>query len=477
MTVLWTSQDMVEAMGGRPYGNLPESVQGISIDTRTLERGEAFFAIKGDNFDGHDFGTAAIAAGAGLMVVAEAKLPALGRLNMPMIVVDDVLKALELLAAAARSRTRAQVIAVTGSVGKTSTKAALRHVLSAVGHVHASARSFNNHWGVPLSLARLPVDAQYAIFEIGMNHPGEIRPLVKLVRPQIAIVTLIAAAHLGYFNNLDEIAQAKAEIFEGIVPGGYALLNRDDDKFKLLDRLAREAGVEHVLGFGEHHRAQFKLVGCELHPDHSIMAARINGKTITARIGMPGRHIVQNILAVLGATHLAGADMELIALALGNLDAEEGRGKRYSLRHPKGLMTLIDESYNANPTSMAAAIDLLNTAPVSNGGRRIAVLGDMFELGSHSARLHGALSETLVRSKTDLVFLAGPEMKALAARMPDSSGMKYCPDVDALKPLLVGAVRSGDAIMIKSSNGAGFGQLVDALKTKYPPVADNSKTA
>lgn len=477
MTVLWTTRDMVDAMGGRPYGPLPESVQGISIDTRTLERGEAFFAIKGENFDGHDFGTAAIAAGAGLMVVAEAKLPALGRLNMPMIVVDDVLKGLERLAAAARSRTHAQVIAVTGSVGKTSTKAALRHVLSAVGNVHASDRSFNNHWGVPLSLARLPANAQYAVFEIGMNHPGEIRPLVKLVRPQIAIITLIAAAHLGFFKDLDEIAKAKAEIFEGIVPGGYALLNRDDDKFKLLDRLAREAGVEHVLGFGEHVRAQFKLIGCDLQSDHSVIAARISGRDITARITMPGRHVVQNMLAVLGAAHLAGAELDTVAAALNSLKAEDGRGRRYQLRHPKGPVTLIDESYNANPTSMAAAIGLLDTAPVANGGRRIAVLGDMFELGSHSERLHAGLSETLGRSKTDLVFLAGPEMKALAARLPDSANMKYCPNVDELKPLLVAAVHPGDAIMIKSSNGAGFGKLVDALKKKYPPAADGDKTA
>jgi UDP-N-acetylmuramoyl-tripeptide--D-alanyl-D-alanine ligase len=244
MSDLWTSEAMVEAMGGRPFGRLPEGVPGISIDTRTLKRGEAFFAIKGERHDGHDFATAAHVAGAGLLVVAEEKLPALGRISVPMIVVVDVLAALEKLGAAARARSDAKIIAVTGSAGKTTTKEALRHALSAVGKVHASDKSFNNHWGVPLTLARMPADCGYAIFEIGMNHPGEIRPLVKLVRPHIAIVTLIAAAHLGYFKDLAEIAHAKAEIFEGVAPGGTALINRDDAHFALLQKLARKAGVK-----------------------------------------------------------------------------------------------------------------------------------------------------------------------------------------------------------------------------------------
>ena len=244
MTMLWRADELVEAMDGRPFGHMPEGVNGISIDTRSLQPGDAFFAIKGETMDGHDFATAAIKAGAGILVVAEGKLPALGRVTAPMIVVPDVLAALEKAGAAARARSQAKIIAVTGSAGKTSTKEALRHALASVGKVHASAASFNNHWGVPLTLARMPADCDYAIFEIGMNHEGEIRPLVKLVRPHVAIVTLIAAAHLGHFKNLDEIAKAKAEVFEGIEPGGAALINRDDPRWTLLAKMAKAAGVE-----------------------------------------------------------------------------------------------------------------------------------------------------------------------------------------------------------------------------------------
>ena len=225
---------MVAAMDGRPIGQMPEGISGISIDSRTLQPGEAFFAIKGEAMDGHNFVTAAVAAGAALLVVAEAKLPALGRVNTPMIVVTDVHAALEKLGLAARDRSKAKIIAVTGSAGKTSTKEAMRQALGAVGKVHASDKSFNNHWGVPLTLARMPADCDFAVFEIGMNHAGEIRPLVKMVRPHIAIVTLIAAAHLGFFRNLDEIAAAKAEIFEGLEKGGAALITRPAARWTLL---------------------------------------------------------------------------------------------------------------------------------------------------------------------------------------------------------------------------------------------------
>jgi UDP-N-acetylmuramoyl-tripeptide--D-alanyl-D-alanine ligase len=278
MSLLWTSDALVEATDGRPLGQMPAGITGISIDSRSLKPGEAFFAIKGDAMDGHDFATAAIKSGAGLLVVAEGKLPALGRLTAPMIVVPDVLAALEKVGTAARARSRARIIAVTGSVGKTSTKEALRHALSSVGKVHASAASFNNHWGVPLTLARMPEDCDYAVFEIGMNHPGEISPLVRMVRPHIAVVTLIAAAHLGFFRNLDEIAKAKAEIFEGVEPGGAVLLNRDDGRFKLLEKFARAAGIDNVMSYGENARANFRLLKCTLEADHSMIVARVGGR-------------------------------------------------------------------------------------------------------------------------------------------------------------------------------------------------------
>ncbi|ESX93333.1 UDP-N-acetylmuramoylalanyl-D-glutamyl-2,6-diaminopimelate--D-alanyl-D-alanine ligase [Mesorhizobium sp. LNJC403B00] len=475
MSVLWTSEALVDAMGGRPLGPMPEGISGISIDSRSLQPGDAFFAIKGEAMDGHDFATAAIKAGAGVLVVAEGKLPSLGRLTAPMIVVQDVLAALEKLGVAARARSSAKIIAVTGSAGKTTTKEALRHVLSAVGTVHASAQSFNNHWGVPLTLARMPGDCDYAVFEIGMNHPGEIRPLVKMVRPHVAIVTMIAAAHLGFFRNLDEIAKAKAEIFEGIEPGGAALLNRDDARWKLLDKMARAAGVEHVFGFGENARSTYKLTKCELHAGHSDITARIGGQDVVARIGAPGRHMVQNVLAVLGAAHLVEADITKVAEALADLSAERGRGKRHVLRHPKGPITLIDESYNANPASMAAAMALLNATPVTGEGRRIAVLGDMLELGDHSAKLHAALAELIVGTGTHTVFLGGPEMRALADILPDEIKAEYRAGAEELKPLLLSTLKAGDVVMIKSSKGIGFSKLVEALLGKYPAEAAGTK--
>ncbi|ESX05401.1 UDP-N-acetylmuramoylalanyl-D-glutamyl-2, 6-diaminopimelate--D-alanyl-D-alanine ligase [Mesorhizobium sp. LSJC268A00] len=475
MSVLWTSEALVDAMGGRPLGPMPEGISGISIDSRSLQPGDAFFAIKGEAMDGHDFATAAIKAGAGVLVVAEGKLPSLGRLTAPMIVVQDVLAALEKLGVAARARSSAKIIAVTGSAGKTTTKEALRHVLSAVGTVHVSAQSFNNHWGVPLTLARMPDNCNYAVFEIGMNHPGEIRPLVKMVRPHVAIVTMIAAAHLGFFRNLDEIAKAKAEIFEGIEPGGAALLNRDDARWKLLDKMARAAGVEHVFGFGENARSTYKLTKCELHADHSDITARIGGQDVVARLGAPGRHMVQNVLAVLGAAHLVEADIGKVALALADLSAERGRGKRHMLRHPKGPITLIDESYNANPASMAAAMALLNATPVTGEGRRIAVLGDMLELGDHSAKLHAALAELIVGTGTNTVFLGGPEMRALADILPDEIKTEYRAGAEELKPLLLSTLKAGDVVMIKSSKGIGFSKLVEALLGKYPAEAAGTK--
>lgn len=474
MSVLWTSDTLVAAMDGRPLGAMPEGVTGISIDTRSLQPGEAFFAIKGEAMDGHDFATAAMKAGAGVLVVAEGKLPALGRLVAPMIVVPDVLEALEKLGRAARARSAAKIIAITGSAGKTSTKEAMRRGLAAVGKVHASDKSFNNHWGVPLTLARLPEDCDYAIFEIGMNHPGEIRPLVKMVRPHIALVTLIAAAHLGFFRNLDEIATAKAEIFEGLEPDGTALLNADDPRSKLLAKTATELGVKNIASFGENARATYRLLDCVLEADHSMLTARIAGKDIVARIGAPGRHMVQNALAALGAAHLAGADVAQVALALGSISAEPGRGRRHILRHPEGPFTLIDESYNANPASMKAALALLNATPVSGTGRRIAVLGDMLELGAHSAKLHAGLAELIVGSGTQTVLLGGPEMQALAEVLPGDIATAYRSGAEELKPVLLDTVGAGDVVMVKSSKGIGFSRLVEALLRKFPAQADTA---
>jgi len=471
MSRLWTSEAMVAAMDGRPFGTMPEGITGISIDSRTLKPGEAFFAIKGDTMDGHDFATAAVKAGAALLVVAEGRLAGLGRLTIPMIVVDDVLGGLVKLGIAARERFKGKVIAVTGSAGKTTTKEALRHVLSSVGSVHASEKSFNNHWGVPLTLAKLPEDSDYAVFEIGMNHADEIRPLVKLVRPHVAIVTLIAAAHLGHFRKIEEIARAKAEIFEGIVPGGHALINRDDAQYKLLEKLARGAGVQHIHGFGEHERAYARLSSCDLGEEHSDMLAIVGGKEISARIGAPGLHMVQNALAVLGAAKLAGADLARVADALSDIQPEAGRGRRHLLG---GGITLIDESYNANPASMKAAIDVLDRSRPGPGGRRIAVLGDMLELGAHAARLHAGLADIIAPTSTDLVYLGGPEMAALAARLQGGKLGAYVGGVEELTPIVLSALQPGDVVVVKSSKGIGFSKLVDAM-LKFFPVEGGSQ--
>jgi UDP-N-acetylmuramoyl-tripeptide--D-alanyl-D-alanine ligase len=320
----------------------------------------------------------------------------------------------------------------------------------------------------------MPDDCDYAVFEIGMNHPDEIRPLVKMVRPHIAVVTLIAAAHLGFFRNLEEIAKAKAEIFEGLEPGGTALLNRDDPRSKFLEKTAVALDVKNIAGFGENARSTYRLLDCVLHADHSTLTARIAGQEIVARIGAPGRHIVQNALAVLGAAHLAGADVAKVALALGSLSAEPGRGRRHLLHHPDGPFTLIDESYNANPASMTAALALLNATPVSGQGRRIAVLGDMLELGAHSAKLHAGLAELIVGSGTATVFLGGPEMKALADVLPGDIATAYRDGADELKPVLVNAIGPGDVVMIKSSKSIGFSKIVAALLKKFPAQADTA---
>ncbi|MBS3649179.1 UDP-N-acetylmuramoylalanyl-D-glutamyl-2,6-diaminopimelate--D-alanyl-D-alanine ligase [Pseudaminobacter sp. 19-2017] len=475
MSLLWTADELIAAMDGRPFGTMPTGVTGISIDTRTLKTGEAFFAIKGETMDGHDFATAAVKAGAAILVVAEGKLPALGRLTAPMIVVPDVLVGLEKLGIAARARSSAKIIAVTGSVGKTTTKEALRHVLSAAGKVHASDKSFNNHWGVPLTLARMPAECDYAVFEIGMNHAGEIRPLVKMVRPHIAIVTLIAPAHLGHFNSEDEIAVAKAEIFEGVEPGGHALLNRDDARYKLLEKAAKAARVKHVVGFGAHGRAQVRLMRCELKADHSLISVKIGGNHLEAKVGAPGRHIVQNALAVIAAARLAGADVEKVTAALADLVPESGRGRQHRLAADAGAFTLIDESYNANPASMKAAMELLDATPIAGEGRRIAVLGDMLELGSHSAELHAGLAKIITETNTDIVLMAGPDMKNLADTLPEKIRKEYRASADDLKPILLKEIGPGDVVMVKSSKGVGFSKLVDALLNRFPACAGGQK--
>jgi UDP-N-acetylmuramoyl-tripeptide--D-alanyl-D-alanine ligase len=459
---LWTVEAMTAAMHASPAGSLPISVPGISIDTRTIAAGEAFFAIRGDHRDGHDFVPAAIEAGAGLAVVAAAERDRF-RGETPLLLVADVLDGLRDLARAARARSQASIIGVTGSVGKTGTKEALRLTLAESGETHASAASYNNHWGVPLSLARCPERARYAVFEMGMNHPGEIEPLARLVRPQVAIITAIEPVHLEFFRSLEAIADAKAEIFHGLLPGGAAVINRDNRQFAHLARSARSAGVERIVSFGEHARADARLLKLSLQPDSSTAVARILGTEVTYKLGAPGRHLVLNSLAVLAAVSLVGADLALAALKLADLRPAIGRGSRLTLDLPGGKVLLLDESYNANPASMRAALALLGNTNVGSRGRRIAVLGDMLELGPRGAELHRELADVVLAHEIDLVLCCGPLMHALWRALPSSRRGGYAEDSAALVSQVLAAIQPGDAVMVKGSLGSRMALIIKAL--------------
>lgn len=475
MNWLWTTEDMIAAMAGRPFGTLPDGITGISIDSRSIGPGEVFFAIKGDRVDGHDFASMAMANGAALLVVSESRLPAMGRLTVPMIVVDDVLAALGRLGLAARARSRAQIIAVTGSVGKTTTKEMLRRMLSPSGKVHASVASFNNHWGVPLTLARMPLDTYFGVFEVGMNHPDEIRPLVKMIEPHVAVVTTVAPAHLGNFKSIKEIATAKAEIFEGVVPGGHVVLNRDNDQFNFLDRTAQSFAIQHIHSFGQHAKAEYRLAEFNGSDQSSTLWITIDGETKEVAIGAPGRHIAENALAALGVVKIVGADMEQAIAALATLQPEKGRGRRHKLSIARGAFTVVDESYNANPASMRAAIAVLASAVPTGSGRRVAVLGDMLEMGDYSHRVHSDLAGPILAAGIEHVWLAGPEMIALKGSLPESVHVEHRETTEELIEFVLNSVAAGDVLMVKSSLGLGFGKIVAALLDKFPPFADTQR--
>ena len=462
----WSVADMAAAMNAERTGALPDAVSGLSIDSRTLAVGEAFFAIAGDNRDGHDFVVPALARGAGLAVVARDKR-ALFPPDAPLLVVTDVLEGLRDLARAARARSPARIIAVTGSVGKTGTKEALRLVLAHSGPTHASLASYNNHWGVPLSLARLPANARFGVFEIGMNHAGEIDPLTRLVRPHIAIVTAIAPVHLEHFGSLEAIADAKAEIFAGVEADGIALINRDSPHFAQLEKAAARAGVARILSFGEHEKADARLLKLSMHPETSVIVADILRTEVTYRLGAPGRHLALNSLAVLAAASLAGADLMLASLALGTLEPPTGRGQRITLNVNDGTALLIDESYNGNPASMQAALALLGQAAIGRNGRRIAALGDMLELGAAGAELHRGLLDPVLAADVDLVFCAGPLMRSLWEALPSERRGGYAETAAELETTLLAAVRAGDAIMVKGSFGSKMGPLVKTLVRRF----------
>jgi UDP-N-acetylmuramoyl-tripeptide--D-alanyl-D-alanine ligase len=463
--VLWDMDGLVAATGGRLHGAASGGISGISIDSRALACGEMFVALK-DQRDGHEFVASALAAGAGLALVSRVDDEMLRA--GPLLQVDDTLLALERLGVAARARCDAKVIAVTGSVGKTGTKEALKLSLSPSGATHASASSYNNHWGVPLSLARMPKNTNFGVFEIGMNHAGEITPLVKMARPHVAIITTIAPSHLGNFASLDGIADAKAEIFAGIEPHGAVLLHRDNAYFERLSAAARAVGIVNIFSFGRDEKADVRLNHVVLREDCSTLSVTLFGEALSYKIGVPGEHVALNSLAVLGAAKLVGADLAHAALALARLSPPKGRGVRLRLRARGGAFTLIDESYNANPASMQAALALLAQAGVAKGGRRIAVLGDMLELGEQGPALHAGLAKAIDGLGIDTVYAAGPLMRHLWDALPPGRRGSYAPQSAGLAESLMSDVQAGDAVMVKGSLGSRMGPLVEGFKAKFP---------
>jgi UDP-N-acetylmuramoyl-tripeptide--D-alanyl-D-alanine ligase len=467
---LWTIDELISATGGKLHGNVIHPLNAVSIDSRGIAAGDIFVAIKGDVHDGHSFVANALKAGAGLAMVSRVtdEMKAAGPL---LEVAEDPLRGLENMGRASRARCQGRIIGVTGSVGKTSTKEMLRVALSASGQTHASAASFNNHWGVPLTLARMPRETAFGVFEIGMNHAGEITPLVGMVRPHVAIVTTIAASHLGHFNSLDDIADAKAEIFTGLTPGGHAVISRDTPFFDRLAKAARAVGVANIVSFGKSAEADVRIERLALHADCCCVTADVMGEKLIYKLGLPGEHMAVNSLAVLAAAKLGGADLARAALALATAQPAKGRGVREHLQIAGGELLLIDESYNANPASVRAALALLAQANPGKGGRRVAVLGDMLELGDHGPALHAELFEAMDAAKVDVLYAAGPLMANLWARVPAHKRGAHAETSPGIRDALLAGLRAGDAVMVKGSLGSRMGPLVEAIRAAHPPLA------
>jgi UDP-N-acetylmuramoyl-tripeptide--D-alanyl-D-alanine ligase len=459
MSALWTAAEAVAATGGASARDWCAS--GVSIDSRTVVAGDLFVALAGPSFDGHDFVADALAKGAVAAMVA--RLPPGVAADAPLLMVGDTLAALTSLGRAARKRSTARIVGVTGSVGKTGTKEALRRAFERQGRTVASAASLNNHWGVPLSLARMPRETEYGVFELGMNHPGEIAALARLVEPAVAVITTIAPAHLGYFASVEAIADAKAEIFEGVSRDGAAVLNADNPHFQRLAAAARARGLKRIVGFGEHAEAAVRLIDCHLYSTASAVTASVMGEIVDYCVSLPGRHWVMNSLAVMAAVQAAGGDISAAAAAMGALEALAGRGRRHRIAVPGGEGALIDESYNANPESMRAALSVLATAVPRPGGRRIAVLGDMLELGPGAGDMHAALAAPVSAADVDLVFTVGRQMEHLDRALPARCLGGHADTATALLPILAAALRPGDVIMVKGSLGSRMTDIVKPL--------------
>ena len=468
MTALWTKEAAMAATGGAAQGSDWEA-SGVSIDTRTLQPGDLFVALT-DVRDGHDFVRDALDKGATAALVS--RVPDGVAPDAALIIVNDVLEGLEGLGRAARARTDARVIAVTGSAGKTSTKEMLRQVLAGQGRTHAAEASYNNHWGVPLTLARMPVDTEFAVVEVGMNAPGEISPLSKMARPHLAIITTVAAAHLEAFESIQGIAYEKASIFEGLEPGGVALFNADIETALILDDKARSCGAVRV-GFGALPGAKLLADDIQLGEKTSVVRGRFQGQPFLFRVGAPGRHFAMNALAVYGAACLVGADADVAACDIGTWSAPAGRGQRETVvLDPVEDWTfeLFDDAFNANPASMGAALWVLTAVNPTDGvgrirrGRRIAILGDMLELGPTEEDLHAGIADHPAMELIDRVECVGQRMRALYDALPDEKRGHSFATAEEMAAEAHHLVDAGDVVLVKGSKGSKVSLVVDALK-------------
>ena len=457
MSALWTSDEVARALGVTVAARF--EANGVTFDSRAGARGDLFFALAGETTDGHGFVADAVKRGAAAAVVSRDVESAGGTL----IRVPDTMKALVALGRAARRRSKARIASVTGSVGKTSTKDALRAMLSAQAPTSASAASFNNHVGVPISLARLPREARYGVFEIGMNHPGEIEPLARQVEAHVGVVTNVGPVHIGFMGSEEAIADEKACLFAGMAEGAVAVLNRDSRHYERLADHARRFGVWRIVGFGRSETADARLLSCDLQDSGSDVVALIHGRRIEYRLGAAGEHWVLNSIAALAVVEALGADVVQAAAALAGVAASPGRGARRVLKFGKGTLELLDESYNANPASVRAMLAVLARTEPTKGGRRLLALGDMRELGEGADAYHAGLADAVSASGATQVFLCGPHMKALWDKLAPAQRGVHRPDSAALAGEVAAALQAGDVIAVKGSLGSKMKIVVDAI--------------
>ena len=453
MSVLWTSEEIAAATRGTVHGRF--EVTGVAFDSREVGPGDLFVAMPGTVHDGHQFVERAVAAGAAGMIVSRP-------VDGPHVLVDDTAAALEVLGRAARERCRAKIIGITGSVGKTSTKEALAAALDRCrpGKVHRSVKSYNNHTGVPLSLARMPRDCEYAVLEMGMNNAGEIAALTRMVRPHVAIVTAIAPAHIENLGSIEAIADAKGEIFEGLEPGGVAIIPNDTP---LRDRLVKSARrfAEQIVTFGTGDADVHALHAVRADQGGSLITGALLEREMTFTVSQRGDHWVSNALAVLTAVEAVGADTGIAALALADFGGLKGRGERHVVSLEGGQALVIDESYNANPASMAATIKSLGLE--SGVERRIAVLGPMRELGEHSNELHAGLAPSVVDAHIDELVLVGEETRPLENALGNGVRVTRAADADEAADRVLRMLRPGDAVLVKASNSVGLSRVVERV--------------